>query len=533
MRALHRTLIAIGAASLIAAAVPAHAVSSVDPFVKLPAGGTPYAFTSLLTVGERVPSPDGGQYRLVGIPDGMGAHRNPDGTITVYVAHELNPSTLSQPYVGGPLHRGAFVSRFVLGEDEDTGAWEVLSGERAYDRVYQDNKLIGDPALETNAVRSFARFCSASLAGEAEGFDRPIFFANEEEDVDPNTFDGKGGQTVAILQGDRGTWEAHALSRLGHFSKENTLAQPRSDELTVLIPTEDGPSTPDSQLWLYVGEKERSRGASVLDRNGLLNGKLYVFVADGFESEADAYGTDTEIAGRWVRVPRAKHLTTEELEAAADAVGAFGFIRVEDGAFSKTNPNTFYFVTTGSGYRRADGSHVNELGRLYRLELHPGNPRRPATLTIEYDAQELVAAGEDVAISPDNLDVSEDTLMIQEDGTSESRARMAALGRDGQIWAFPLLPDGSVDLSGRAPVAELDAWTSRWLKPDGTQARPGPGVWESSGIIDLAAILGPDAWLFNVQSHRPSGAASWPPATVDAPYTVEDGQLLLMTPAST
>lgn len=533
MRALRDLLAAIGVAGLIATAGPAQAASSVGPFVKAPAGGSSYAFTPLLTVGEHVPSPDGGEYRLVGIPDGMGVHANPDGTVTAFVAHELGSAVTSQPYVGGPLHRGAFVSRFILGRDPATGAWAVLSGERAYDRVYQDNKLIGGPALEGNAVRAFARFCSASLAGEAEGFDRPIFFANEEEDVDALTFDGKGGQTVAILRGDSGRWEAHALSRLGHFSKENTLAQPRHDRLTVLIPTEDGPSSPDSQLWMYVGERERSPDASVLDRNGLLNGQLYVFVADGATSEVDAAGTGTRIAGRWVRIPRAKHLDTEQLEAAADAVGAFGFIRIEDGAFSDTDPNTFYFVTTGSGYRRADGSRANELGRLYRLELDPTDPRGPATLTIEYDAQELAAAGEDVAISPDNLDVSGDTLMIQEDGTSESRARMAALGRDGQIWAFPLLPDGSVDLAARAPVAELDAATSRWLRADGTQARPGPGVWETSGIVDLSAVLGADTWLFDVQAHRPSGATAWPPATIDAPYTVEDGQLVLMAPAST
>lgn len=529
MRSLRGKLAALGLAGVIATAPTAQAVSGVGPFVKAPTAGTPYAFTALLTVGERVPGRSGAPYQLVGLPDGMGAHPNPDGSVTVFVNQELGATTVSEPYVGGPLHRGAFVSRFVLDRDPATGGWQIVSGDRAYDVVYQDNRRIGEPALVGNQVRAFARFCSASLAGEGEGFDRPIFFANEEEDADELTFDGKGGQTVAIFRGDSGRWEAHALSRLGHFSKENTLAQPRHDDLTVLVPTEDGPSTPDSQLWLYVGTKESSPYASVLDRNGLLNGQLYVFVADGATSEEDAWGTGTEISGRWVRIPRAKHLNTEELEAAADAVGAFGFIRVEDGAFSKVDPNTFYFVTTGSGYRRTDGSYVNELGRLYRLELDTTDPRGPATLTIEYDAQELAAMGEDVAISPDNIDTSGDTLMVQEDGTSESRRRMALLGRDGQIWAFPLEADGSVDLDGRAPVAELDASTSRWLKPDNTQAVPGAGVWESSGIIDLWGILGSDAWLFTVQAHRPSGAAAWPPADVTAPYTVEDGQLLIMT----
>ncbi len=531
---LRRAALALAVSAVLAVpTAPAGAISAVPPFVTQPDGGSPYAFTSLLTVGERVPAPGGSEYQMVGIPDGLGVHANPDGTVTVYMNHELGYDTVSEPYVGGPRQRGAFVSRYTLAWDEAAGDWRVVAGERAYTRVYQDNKLIGGPALETNGVRAFARFCSATLAGEDEGFDRTIFFTNEEEDEDARTFDGKGGQSVAILQSDRGVWQAHALSRLGHFSKENTVPQPRYDGWTVILPLEDGPSTPDSQLYMYVGRKDPSPDASVLDRNGLLGGHLYVFVADGYTGEADATGAGTEIPGRWVKIPTAKKLNTEQLEAASDAVGAFGFVRIEDGAFSRTDPNTFYFVTTGSGARRDDGTYVNELGRLYRLELDPSDPRGPATLTIVYDAAETVLAGEDIAISPDNLDVSADLLMIQEDGTSESRRRMTAFGRDGRIWAFPLRADGSVDVAGRFPVAELDPTTSRWLRPDGTQAQPGPGVWETSGIVDASGILGAGAWLFDVQAHRPSGASPWPPATVIAPNTVEDGQLVLMRPAST
>lgn len=532
MRRIRRITVAIAALVAIASTIPAEATSAVAPFVEAPAAGSPYAFTSILTVGERVPSPDGGWFQLVGVPDGMGAYANPDGSITVLVNHELSNAALSEPHLGGPLQRGAFVSRLTLRQD-DAGSWRVVSGERAYDVVYQDNKRIGPAAVEGNATRAFARFCAATLAGEAEGFDRPIFFTNEEEDDDPRSFDGKGGQTVAILRADDGTWQAHALSRLGHFSKENTVPQPRHDGRTVLLSLEDGPSTPDSQLWMYVGRKNPDPSASVLDRNGLLAGQLYVFVVDDRVGESDTWGTGTRVVGRWVKIPGARKMNVEELEAAADGVGAFGFVRIEDGAFSKHDRDTFYFVTTGSGTRRSDGSYVNELGRLYRLELDPTDPRRPATLTIEYDADQIVGAGHDIAISPDNLDTGQGLLMIQEDGTTESRARMASFGRDGQIWAFPLNPDGSVDVAGRSPVAELDASTSRWVYPDGSQARPGPGVWESSGIIDGSELFGPGTWLFNVQAHRPAGSTPWPPATVVAPNTVEDGQLVLMTPLVT
>jgi serralysin len=175
-----------------------------------------------------------------------------------------------------------------------------------------------------------------------------------------------------------------------------------------------------------------------------------------------------------------------------------GIIRPEDGAFNPNNPNEFFFDTTGSSSGSADG--VNELGRLYSLRLHPGNPLKPATLTIVYNADRVVAGGGDTAISPDNLDASGQYLMINEDGNTESRAVMAAKGRDGSIWRFDLVkgPTGAVGVDGSKAtrVAELN--------PPGRDVIPvGPGVWETSGIIDVSALFGADTWIADVQAHRP------------------------------
>jgi hypothetical protein len=136
-------------------------------------------------------------------------------------------------------------------------------------------------------------------------------------------------------------------------------------------------------------------------------------------------------------------------------------------------------------------------GRLYSL-LHPGNVTKPATLTIVYNADTTVAAGGDTALSPDNLDVSRQYLMINEDGTTESRAVMAAKGHDGSIWRFDLVkgPVGAVgvDASSAIRVAQLD--------PPGRDGIPVlPGVWETGGIIDTTALFGPDTWLSDVQAH--------------------------------
>jgi hypothetical protein len=51
----------------------------------------------------------------------------------------------------------------------------------------------------------------------------------------------------------------------------------------------------------------------------------------------------------------------------------------------------------------------------------------------------------------------------------------------------------------------------------------GPGVWETSGIIDTSLLFGANTWLSDVQAH--------PPTTAPSAGTVEDGQLFLLTPA--
>jgi hypothetical protein len=225
------------------------------------------------------------------------------------------------------------------------------------------------------------------------------------------------------------------------------------------------------------------------------------------------------VRGEWIEIANVEDLSADELEAASDAAGAMTFVRPEDGAFNANNRNELFFDTTGSSSGADDG--VNELGRLYSLRLHPGNPLKPATLTIVYNADTIVAAGRDTAISPDNIAASNTFLMINEDGTTESRAVIAAKGRDGSIWRFDLLK-GPVDAVGVNPVGTRVAQ----LDPPGRDGVPvGPGVWETSGIIDASALLGPDTWLSDVQAHPPTAA---PGGTT---VTVEDGQLFLLRPS--
>jgi hypothetical protein len=503
-----RTILVGAAAGLVAcaAAMPALGTTSIKPYT-VPIG-TEYHVTPLFSVNDSVPetSDPSQQYRMVGIPDGLGAYSNGDGTTTLYMNHEFNQSTLSQPVVGGPEYRGTYVSKWILDADGNP-----VSGERAFDTVWNENTLVGPAAEVGNTTPAFARFCSGFLAGPKNGFDRQIYLTNEEE-LSPTTFDGMGGLSVAIFDN-----EAHTLPNLGRYSKENTVVQPTQGARTVIFSTEDGPATLNNQLYMYVGMKDRS-SSSVLARNGLDDGKLFAFRSLDPTTNSERTFTSGSVTGEWVEIEGVDAMTDVQLEAASDAVDAMTFVRPEDGAFNPNDPNEFFFDTTGSSSGADDG--VNELGRLYSLHLHPGNVLKPATLTIVYNADTVIARGGDIAISPDNIDASSQYLMINEDGTTESRAVMAAKGRDGSIWRFDLVkgPTGEVgvDVTTATRIAELD--------PPGRDGVPvGPGVWETSGIIDASLLFGANTWLSDVQAHSPSTAPS--------AGTVEDGQLFLLTPA--
>jgi Alkaline phosphatase PhoX len=457
-----------------------------------------------------------GQYRMVGIPDGLGVVRKGKGA-RVFMNHELVQTDQSEPRVGQAKQRGAFVSEWRLNKKA-----EVISGRRAFDTVYQDNTLVGPAADTSNTTPAFSRFCSAFLATRRVGFDRPIFMTNEETGPASSgptaTFDPKGSQSVAIFN-----QQAHALSKLGHFPKENTLVMRGTGNRTIILSTEDGPRTPDSQLYLYIGRKHRESD-NVLSRNGLDNGKLYAFAADDASTtnENQLLQGDT-VHGTFKEIPNADTLTDVQTEAAADAVGAFGFVRIEDGEFKPNAKRTFWFDTTGDQASTDETNpHINELGRLYSLKFDGRDPLKGATLTQRYNADQLTAQ-QDGPLSPDNVTVTKRFIAVNEDGTgggspggTGSRDDMNARNRDGSIWIVPLATAGDPstftragELVGRSEGGRDDIKTTS-------------GIWETSGIVGSRHAFGRNTFLFDVQAHSPTTA---PGGTT---VTVEDGQLLLL-----
>jgi hypothetical protein len=433
--------------------------------------------TPLLTVGASVArtSNPSQSFRFVGVPDGFGLERSPDGRTRLWVSHELKKSDVSQPVVGEPLHRGAFVSLYHLSPEG-----RFSSGDFAASSFLLDGRpWDGTPAL----------LCSGFLAGPEVGFDRFIYLTGEESDG-PDSGDGRGGLGFAFVEG-----RAHALPGLGRYRKENLVVVPGTGLKTVVFGLEDGPKGLMSELYLYIGQKNMS-SADALERNGLVGGRLYAFgsATGGKGDESRFRKIDRPVVGKWIPIDSPEGLTDAGLNARAAESGAFRFDRVEDGTFDPRRNGVFYFVTTGGDIPE------NRKGRLYRLTFNPNDPLAGPTLL------EILLDGDDGVVGPDNIDMNTSgEMIILEDFTWG--AGIDFLKRNPSVWLYR--PDGD-----ERPVRIAEVEGKRW---------------EASGVIDASSVFGAGSWLLDVQAHTiGSREASKKQGIEGDAQLVEGGQILLL-----
>ncbi len=104
---MHKRIIAAAVAGLFGVS----AIAFAGEFQGPSSSATPYYLsvgtadiTSLLTVGDSVrPMPNGvDPYRMVGIPDGLGAFDNGDGTFTLLMNHEIGATAGSRVPMAPP-----------------------------------------------------------------------------------------------------------------------------------------------------------------------------------------------------------------------------------------------------------------------------------------------------------------------------------------------------------------------------------------------------------------------------------------------
>ena len=465
---------------------------TLDPGV--PAGSSVKA---ILSSGEYV-----NDFRFQGLPDGIGLAPGPDGTVRVFVAHEET----TVPFFGTADFQAASVSKLNLNTNPGPDMGAVLNAEVAL-----------------SSDKGYLRFCSASMAGPAEGFSRYTFFTGEESndivdvsgdapyDSDPALDPQRQAGYAVILDAESG--ESTQVAGMGRLNHENTIALPGWNQLALLT-TDDTFNGPSAQLYLYLANHE----SHVWQDKGSLWAFRVTRTDDGPVDSTDAFNdandyldlqAGDEWQGEFIRVPKeiARGLTGEApqdaLENWSNANNVFQFIRLEDLAYDKNDPRVVYVADTGrtrvipdpdtGRMKRGPGGTVGfaDNGSIFRFEFNENNPRK-------VDSFSVLAQGDDPGgslfapfVSPDNVDTSANSLMVQED-------------TDGaKIWRYDLASDAW------SVVATVN-------DPDG----------ESSGIVDASEWFGEGAWILDVQGH-----GAYVEQRVDEDGVLrklESGQLLLM-----
>lgn len=505
-----------GALAAISQGAAAQTFSSRPSYLQGTDGTT--TFTSILTTGDSV-----GGYQMVGIPDGLGAFDNGNGTFTVLMNHEI-PSALGTTRAHGAV--GAFVSEWVIRKSD----LAVMSGQDLIQHVYA-----WDTTTQTNFTTAlssgptFQRFCSADLAavsaysysdptsGITYGTTNRIFLNGEEVGTPANS------RTMGHVATGADAGKSYELGKFGlntngsginaYNSWENLLANPVSQLKTVVAANNDGGTgIASNAVAIYVGTKTTT-GTDV-DKAGLTNGTLkFVNVA----------GVTSEINNATTRTTGIADGTAFTLSATSSTT----FSRPEDGHWS-ADGKTYYFVTTDQLDTTDLASPTTKGGtRLWALSFSDiSNPDAGGTI------RKLI----DTSANPGGLGVAKpnmfDNITVNPDGTITILEDVGNANHNGKVWIYNPA-DGSLKMVGKFDPALFGDVNNLGVFTAGTHTRDE----ETSGVIDITSILGRNDGkqysLLDAQDHAlasfllANGFISGVPG--DAATLVEGGQLLLMT----
>ena len=397
------------------------------------------------------------------------------------------------------------------------------------------------------------RLCSAALFeanqfGAGIGLTDRIFFSGEET---------LGGTQFALDTNTNTLYAAPAFGRAG-WENVTELNTGRTDKVAFMI-GDDG----IAPLSIYIGDKNAKKDGSFLDRNGLAQGKLFVWVADDpadandiIELKEDQFnGNNTTKNGKFVEIayfdaskkgtavdgPDAD--TTIQNDLGYDAQGyatyaqqiklandakAFFFSRVEDVSTNPKDGTQAAFAVTGvAGTPNVDGV-------LYRIDID-----------FDFSAGGIIKGKVDILNdgnltkdaglrNPDNIDWADDgKIYINEDRANG--ATLFAGNSKQETSIFSIDPSVANPSSTLVRIAQAD----RLAIPAGqTDTAPTDiGNWETSGILDVSSLFGAKAgelFVFDVQAHSLRGGSIITATNVDgngdgtktdAENLVEGGQL--------
>jgi hypothetical protein len=469
--------------------------------------------TPIITVGDTLP----GGYRFESIPDGISIGKtNGNGTVDIFVNHEtsLVPFPLPSPTVAG---RSDFLN-------------SIVSKLRL--NQHSAGVLKGDYAIPSSA--NYQRFCSNFIVTKEHGFDRDLLLTNEEARDHVNRTGtawppGPGAEQPGVVVAlDVKSGAFRSIYGMGRHNHENTVGIPGYGH-PVLLSGDDTfvSNPPESQLYLYVADD----GDAVWNDEGT----LHAFVADGKTSYYDVVAGE-DVSGHFIEVPEpiasGKRPDGSDITRAVDfpsyaapppgvpdgpqwildqwgnaanttfGENVFDFVRIEDIAYDRTDPNVVYLADSGRG-----SGAIRPNGRIWKMVLDPDDPTEVESLSILIEGSDLTGQVGDIH-QPDNLETTERSLLIQEDPSTANQFATPA-----RIWRYDLA-SGTKEV-----VATINA-----IGPS-----PNPGSWESSGIVDASSVFGPGAFLVDVQAHGWEIERSpEPPVVNQVNFMREAGQLLLL-----
>ena len=443
----------------------------------------------LLTVGEAV-GDDG--YVFDSLPDGISIRTRGKGRVDLYVNHET--SLVPFPGIISDFNNSQ-VSRIALN---------------------QKSKGVLNAEYVITSDSNYQRFCSNFLAGPAQGFDREILFTNEEAtDIVNRTgiawpatpANGSNAEQAGVVVAlDIQTGEHRPIYGMGRHNHENSVAIPGYDELVVLS-GDDTFNAPSSQLYSYIAA----------DTDAVWNdeGELWAFVSDvpTINDYGDLSGA-ASVSGQFIQVPKAIATgaatpTTAQtaLENWSNANNVFQFIRVEDIAYDRTNPNIVYFADTGEpraianattgrlarGSSSTRGLYPN--GRIFKMVLDTSDPRQVDSLSILIDGDVGGYNNRSVIHQPDNIETTVNGILIQEDPGSHNQVADGPTGSTARIWHYAFATQALTQ------IAKVNQSLDETPGYDVDAAGPAiAGAWESSGIVDASAAFGPGWFLVDVQA---------------------------------
>ena len=510
MKHIARSFLVAAAASvsLSAQSLISGPSSSQTPYLTPTAPG--WSSTSILTVGDAI-----GAYKMVGIPDGLGAYSNGDGTMTVLANHELG-NTVGTARSHGAI--GAFVSKWVI----NTSTWQVISGGDLLTSAANQLMWNGTTWAQPTTPYAIARLCSADLpkieafydASSSFGYNGRIFLNGEETGAE-----GKGFAWIAT-GADAG--KVYELPHHGKYSWENALARsnygltPGAANLlqTVVVGTDD---TTPGEVYAYIGTKTNVGNA--IEKAGLANGQVYgikVNSATGYTG-AVTLENATGINGTFLLAPIFTNATIAaktgaEFQTASTAAGVTQFARPEDAHW--IDHDSLIFATTG-----ATLNSVVVTSKIYQLDFNSdatnGILTTGGNISVLVNSANLIGKDGQAARSFDNLTVGDDGMLyVQEDP-----GNVAYIAKH---WIInPTL--GTQALREASAVQIFESDRNRFVT-GGTQFQTLDE--EHSGIIDITSIVndgivGSQWFLVATQNHAVATGAS-------AATLVEGGQFLAL-----